>query len=94
MDITAGKHGNNPESMAAHRSILGHKELMRGVVYEAIKTRGAEGSTCDEVSARLDIGIQSVSGRFTELKALGKIIDTGLRRPTRSGRAAAVYVSK
>jgi hypothetical protein len=50
------------------------------------------GATCDEVEWGLGIRHQTASARISELKAAGRIIDSGARRPTASGRKAAVYV--
>jgi hypothetical protein len=46
--------------------------------------------TADECAHRLGMNILSVRPRFTELKALGLIHDTGLRRRNWSTRMAKV----
>ncbi|MFO0083779.1 MAG: hypothetical protein ACK55O_14375, partial [Phycisphaerales bacterium] len=52
---------------------------------------GEHGATLDEWLAAAHLP-QSHSGRFTSLKHAGAIVDSGRRRPTRTGRMATVYV--
>jgi len=47
--------------------------------------------TCDEVEALGHLNHQTASPRFTELRNAGRIVDTGERRRTRSGRRATVW---
>jgi predicted ArsR family transcriptional regulator len=61
---------------------------LRAVVLDAIERCGA--MTADECAHRLGMNILSVRPRFTELKALGLIHDTGLRRRNWSTRMAKV----
>ena len=49
------------------------------------------GLTCDDVERRLDRSHQTISPRINELRDTGWIIDSGVRRKTRSGRAAIVW---
>ena len=49
-------------------------------------------ATCDEVEVALGLRHQTCSARFTELKTGRHIVNSGLRRETRSGRRAEVYV--
>lgn len=91
MDITAGNHGGNEYSREAHNSILGSKEAVRTMVLTHIRQQGTTGATADEVEKVLGMLPQSVSARFTELKALGQIKPTGDKRKTRSGRNAGVW---
>lgn len=50
-----------------------------------------EGMTCDEVEQRLERTHQSMSARVNQLRDSGWVIDSGLRRKTRSGRDAIVW---
>ena len=59
-------------------------------VYEAIE-KSSDGMTCDEVEESLEMRHQTASARIKGLRDVGRIIDSGRRRPTRSGRNAAVY---
>lgn len=64
--------------------------LRRQVV--AVMARWPEGLTADEVAAVLGRDRLAIRPRLTELKRLGLIRDTGMRRQNRSGRNAAVMV--
>lgn len=59
-------------------------------VYAAIAAREI-GATCDEIEVDLNLPHQSASARIRELVQEERIYNTGGRRATRSGRAAAVY---
>lgn len=48
-------------------------------------------ATSDAVADYLDESVLSIRPRFTELLHMGKIIDTGERRPNASGRRAKVW---
>lgn len=69
------------------------KALTLARVLAAIRACGAEGATCDEVEASLDMRHQSASARVNELGKHGAIADSGMRRLTRSGRKATVWVA-
>lgn len=92
-DITAARHGGNPESVEAHASIEHDKTRLRSRIVEFVRLRGEHGATCDEVERALGLSHQTTSPRVTEANACGELIRTIARRRTRSGRMAAVYVS-
>lgn len=52
------------------------------------------GLTTDEIEVRTGLRHQTASARVRELAQRGYIEATGEKRPTRSGRAAAVYVTR
>lgn len=72
--------------------IAPHTPTMRDRILAFIRSRGAHGATDDEAEAALGIKPQSYTPRRGELVKLGLIRDTGERRPTSSGKPAAVYV--
>ncbi len=77
-------------SKAARVSIdPGH---LRAKVLAHIVSCGVRGATCDEVEVALRMTHQTASARVNELKGRHAIVDSGNRRPTRSGRGAAVWV--
>lgn len=78
-------------SSAAARSMDPHAGPCRAAVYQRVKT-APEGATCDEIEQALRMRHQNVSARLRELVLAGAIVDSGSRRPTRSGRRARVYV--
>lgn len=52
---------------------------------------GGTGLTCDQVEQIVGGSHQTVSARVNELRDKGYILDSGARRPTRSGRKATVW---
>ncbi len=57
----------------------------------AIKKSGYNGFTADEMAAVLLESVLSIRPRFSELKRLGLIIDTRIRRKNESGKSAIVW---
>jgi hypothetical protein len=58
-------------------------------ILEYIKTTG--GATCCEIETALGLLHQSASSTITRLRSGGHLVDTGERRPTNTGRMAAVW---
>jgi predicted ArsR family transcriptional regulator len=52
----------------------------------------SNGLTADQVAARLGLSILSIRPRLTELARLGKVRDSGERRPNVSGKRAIVWL--
>lgn len=77
-------------SEAAAESIAKDTNRLRCLVLEEIRDAG--GLTCDECEERLALKHQTCSARVYELKGSGRIRDSGMRRKTRSGRNAVVWV--
>lgn len=78
-------------SREAARAKVGRIAEERTKVYLAIIRSGADGSTWDELVAKLDLA-PSANGRCTELHEMGLILDSGRRRKTRRGRNAVVWI--
>jgi hypothetical protein len=76
------------ESMRPHVTYVERQVL--GFIVRAGPFRGA---TCDEIECASGIHHQTASARLRGLFLKGLIKDSGARRPTRSGRAARVYVA-
>lgn len=53
----------------------------------------SNGLTADEVAGRLGLSILSIRPRLTELSRLGKVRDSGVRRPNASGKRAIVWAA-
>jgi predicted ArsR family transcriptional regulator len=51
----------------------------------------SNGLTADEVAGKLGLSILSIRPRLTELSRLGRVRDSGQRRPNASGRNAIVW---
>lgn len=81
----------NTQQQAQQSIVLTSKQL-RARIFEFIMKRGAEGATNEEVSELLGIRIQTVCARRNELFKKHLIVDSGVRRDTRSGRSASVWI--
>jgi hypothetical protein len=80
-------------SEGAAESMDQHAGRLRERVYELIEMAGQVGRTCDELEAATGLVHQTCSARVTELKHAGRIVDSGLRRRTRTGRGATVWTA-
>lgn len=91
---TPPAHHNAPPgtSDAAARSIAPLTGTLRERVLAFIRDRGPDGATDDEGEQALDLRPQTYTPRRGELVQLGCVIDSGRRRPTASGRSAAVWI--
>lgn len=76
-DITANKHKGNAQSKAAYERIAEGLSDARAEVLCVIGRAGSQGMTCKEAAAELGVGMNVISGRFSELKAWGHIVKTG-----------------
>jgi predicted ArsR family transcriptional regulator len=82
----AGHRGTDTSRAAAE---IIPASLLRGKVLEAFQRNGE--MTADECAERLCASILSIRPRCTELRNMGKLVDTGSRRPNASGRSAIVW---
>lgn len=90
-DPTAPRHNGNPESAAAfEQSSSGHCVIKERIL-EVITAQGDHGITADELAARWNVGVNTISGRFSQLAAEKKIKRQGTR-PTRTGCQAAIWI--
>jgi hypothetical protein len=78
-DPTKNKHGGNAQSNAAFSGIYAHLTLRQEQVLATVKAYGTNGTTCREIAERHGRGMNAISGRLTELKAMGKITQCGTR---------------
>ena len=81
-------YSNPTTSKAAAKSIKPGAGSLAASVYAYLLGKP---STCFEIEGALDLSHQTASARITGLRLAGKIIDSGARRPTDSGRAAIVW---
>jgi hypothetical protein len=81
-------------SLGAARSMRDASKVMKTLAMAHVRQAGSQGITCDELEVITGWRHQSASTRLRELVLDGQIIDSGRRRPTRSNRAANVYVVK
>lgn len=67
------KHGGNENSVAAHDLASDGKEQRYREIIGLLAGAGAEGMTAKEIARALGVQLNTVSGRFTELLASGRI---------------------
>jgi predicted transcriptional regulator len=84
-------HNGTDTSRDAAESMRPHVSFIEWQVISRIKAVGD--ATCDEIEENLCLSHQTASARLKGLADKGLIKDSGARRPTRSGRAARVYVA-
>ena len=81
-------------SKAAAASMKHPSVSLRARVLQHIRNCGVIGATCDEIEGALDLSHQTASARVYDLRKADAIEDKGLRRDTKSGRKAVVWVVK
>ena len=72
-DICRNKHGGNPQSEAANRLV--NKPRGRQQALDFIRARGSLGATSSEFALSVGKHPHQVSGRFSELKRDGDIVE-------------------
>lgn len=87
---TAGFKGSAETGREAAEAINKKLGRLQRLVQSAVKARGRYGLTPEEAADILRMDRVSVQPRFSELKALGLVKDSGLRRINPSSRKRAV----
>lgn len=85
-------HRGVDTSIAAADTVATVAGPLRRRVFTAIHEAGSTGLTTDEIANALSVPRYSVQPRTTELKYDRRIVDSGRRRPNRSGCKAIVWV--
>ena len=80
---------NQPTSIQAAASMQPKASRLRGLCLDALIDYG--NMTPDETAAFLGLDKLSIRPRFSELKTMGEIVDTGERRANNSGKKAIVW---
>ena len=78
-DVTAHRHRGNQESRAAFAGIALTLTDRQADVLHRIRETGDQGTTCKELAASMGVGMNVISGRFSELKRDGKLTLAGRR---------------
>jgi hypothetical protein len=78
LDPCERKHRGNELSKAAHKKIVHTKAETYQRILNYVRATG--GATGKEIAAGLGKQFNAVSGRFSELKAMNKLKDSGARR--------------
>ena len=84
----------NNESREAAESVAKMAPALRFRIENWVRLQGDRGATSDEVLVHFDIAYQTGSARVTELKQAGRLLPSGRRRRTRTGRWASVLVHR
>ena len=79
-------------SVAAKKSMKPFAAAQVDHVLDFIVRRGKKGATLEEIANGTRIKLQSVCPARLMLEKHGFVVDSGLRRPTSSGRKAIVWV--
>ena len=87
-------HRNVETSIAAADALAPKLGRLQRMAAGAIRDAGAQGHTADELAARLGMDRWSIQPRTSELRRMGRIRDSGRRRPNATGKQAIVWVSK
>lgn len=85
---------DGPDTMhQAAADIAPHTPTLRSRVLRVIESAGMFGQTDDEIEEITGLRHQTASARRRELAKAGAIVDSGMRRKTRSGRSAIVWIT-
>ncbi len=82
-------HSGSDTSRAAAEAIAPHTDTIRGEIFDALKRTG--GLTNGEGQTLLGRLGDTYRPRIVELRAMGLVRDSGVRRKGPSGRAAIVW---
>ena len=85
---TPGSKGTDTSAEAAE-VVCPKVATLRADCLAMLMNRGP--MTADECAGHIGVGILSIRPRFSELKRMGRISDTGERRSNYSGRRAIVW---
>lgn len=80
IDICENRHKGSPESKDAFDRVKGTKQLMYDRIMFLAQQRKEYGITVHEVSHQFGKTPNAVSGRLSELRMMGKLKKSGIRR--------------
>lgn len=78
-DICTNRHLGNEESVAAFDRMAASLSTARSKVLSAIAHAGTYGITAKELASSWNVGLNCISGRFSELKKASLILKVGVR---------------
>lgn len=100
VDISQNRHGGNACSVAAGKRVTHSANDQRTWVMKQAIRAGQNGVTVDELAMEAtrvtghEVTPNRISGRVSELKVSGDLIDTGRTRRTRTVAMAGVVVAR
>ena len=90
---TPPAHRDSDTSQAAAKRAAKRTPGRRELLLSIIRSAGQRGATIDELQQATDLLTQSICPVVAALKQDGQIIDSGQRRPTRTGSPAKVWTT-
>ena len=90
--VSLAPHSDMDTSLAAARAIVPDLARLEAVVMACIAASGPVGTADHEGEYRTGLMPQTYTPRRRALVLKGLVTDSGLRRPTASGRSAVVWV--
>ena len=81
-------HQHSDTSLKAAEAVSGKAAVLRDHCLSYLREFGPR--TADEVAAMMGESLLTIRPRITELRRMGKVRDTGVRRPSSTGHASAV----
>lgn len=84
-------HRGIETSIAAAEAVAPKLGRLQKMAANAIALAGPPGLTADELADRVGLDRWSIQPRTSELKRLGVIVDSGIRRPNATGKLAIVW---
>lgn len=86
-------HRGVETSIAAAADIAPKLGRLQRLAAETIRAAGPFGLTADELAERVELPRWTIQPRTTELRIKGLVVDSGMRRPNCTGKAAKVWVA-
>lgn len=83
----------SPSQSEEERRAVAVKRSPRQYIYEWLVRRNARGGTDEEIQAALQLDPGTARARRVELVRMKLVIDSGIKRKTRSGRPARVWLA-
>jgi len=80
VDPCERKHKGNAQSIEAHKRVLHSKQETYKRIMALISSRGEFGATSKEIAYAFGVELNTISGRFSELKAMRWLRESGERR--------------
>lgn len=95
LDFTAAPAQRHSEtSVAASDSVRECAGTLRARVYALLVTCSWQGATDEEMQTALGMNPSTQRPRRIELVKAGRAVDTGRKRPTKSGRMAVIWMAR
>lgn len=88
------RHTDPMTSEDAARSVRPETTRLENIVLDALKRRGDQGATTNELAELTGMSLVTISPRIRPLVRKGYVEDSGKRRSGTSGRKSTVWLAK